>query len=87
MKVMLYGDGGLVIMNNMRLDNEVNPEIVSQLSQEIYQADLLQHFVGNLSKFEFEVCSWIVTGLRRKKMLHKSSTTCLEGKLEQGPPQ
>ena len=45
MKTILYGDG----------EQEPNPELVSQLSQEIYQNDLLQLLVQNLSKLEFEV--------------------------------
>jgi len=47
MKLMLYGEN----------DNEPNPEIVSQLAQEIYTMDILQLLVQNISRFEFEVVS------------------------------
>jgi calcium binding protein 39 len=44
MKHILYGEG----------DAEPNPELVSQLSQEVYQNDLLQILVQQLGRLEFE---------------------------------
>lgn len=38
-----------------QIDAEPNPELVSQLSQEIYQNDLLQLLVSNMPRLEFEV--------------------------------
>ena len=37
------------------IENEPVLELVSQLSQEVYQNDLLQLFIQNLAKLEFEV--------------------------------
>jgi hypothetical protein len=36
-------------------ENEPVPELVAQLSQEIYQNDLLQMLVQNIARLEFEV--------------------------------
>ncbi|KAJ3068525.1 mo25 protein [Quaeritorhiza haematococci] len=44
MKTILYGDG----------ENDPSPELVAQLSQEVYNNDLLPLLVTNISKFEFE---------------------------------
>ena len=45
MKTILYGDG----------ESEPSPELVAQLSQEVYQNDLLQLLVQNIQRFDFEV--------------------------------
>jgi hypothetical protein len=39
-------------------ESEPVPELVSQLSQEIFQSDLLYHLIQNIAKFEFEVSSY-----------------------------
>ncbi|KAJ3056826.1 mo25 protein [Rhizophlyctis rosea] len=44
MKTILYGDG----------ESEPIPELVAQLSQEVYNTDLLPLLVSNIAKFEFE---------------------------------
>ncbi|KAF7729265.1 mo25 protein [Apophysomyces ossiformis] len=44
MKNILYGEDG----------NEPSPDLVAQLAQEVYSNDLLQLFVLNIHKFEFE---------------------------------
>lgn len=48
MKAILYGDGEA---------NEPSPELVAQLSQEVYQNDLLQLLVQNIGRLDFEVFS------------------------------
>lgn len=40
----------------MTLDNDPSPDQVAQLAQEIYNNDLLQALVLNISKLDFEVC-------------------------------
>lgn len=45
MKTILYGE----------VDNDPNPELVAQLSQEIYNNDVLPLMVQYIGKFEFEV--------------------------------
>ncbi|KAI8807194.1 Mo25-like protein [Cladochytrium replicatum] len=44
MKTILYGDG----------ENDPVPELVAQLSQEVYNSDLLPSLVKNIAKFDFE---------------------------------
>ncbi|TPX33034.1 hypothetical protein SmJEL517_g03979 [Synchytrium microbalum] len=44
MKAILYGDG----------ESEPIPELVAQLSQEVYNSDLLTLLVTNIAKFDFE---------------------------------
>jgi hypothetical protein len=62
LKNMLYGDG----------DSEPVPELVAQLSQETYNADLLSLLITNMGLFEFEVgccavlCCAVPHGPRRQ---------------------
>ncbi|CAO3617766.1 unnamed protein product [Cunninghamella blakesleeana] len=44
----------IVSMKNILFDNEPNLELVAQLSQEVYNNDLLQLMILNIQKFEFE---------------------------------
>lgn len=37
------------------IDHEPSPDIIAQLAQETYKADLLQLLILNIQKFEFEV--------------------------------
>ena len=39
------------------VESEPIPELVAQLSQEVYNTDLLPLLVSNIAKFEFEVQS------------------------------
>ncbi|TPX51162.1 hypothetical protein SeLEV6574_g00453 [Synchytrium endobioticum] len=43
-KAILYGDG----------ESEPVPELVAQLSQEVYNSDILTQLISNISKFDFE---------------------------------
>lgn len=47
MKNILYGE----------VDSEPNPELVAQLSQEIYNNEILPLMIQYIGKFEFEVCT------------------------------
>ncbi|GAA5964291.1 hypothetical protein JCM8115_006058 [Rhodotorula mucilaginosa] len=61
MKVLLYGDG----------ENEPQPEIIAQLSQEVYANDLLQLLVQDIWRFEFEArkdVSQIFNNLLRRQI-------------------
>jgi hypothetical protein len=64
------------------------PELVSQLSQEVYQHDLLQVLVTNFSKLEFEVrCGYFPGGPfkdgdRPRRIWRKYSTICFDVKSE-----
>ncbi|KAG5436962.1 hypothetical protein PCANB_001372 [Pneumocystis canis] len=54
MKVLLYGDGGIGhFYSNVKYTDPV-PDQVTQLSQQVYQTDLLYLFVLNFSRLEFE---------------------------------
>jgi len=37
------------------IDHEPSPDIIAQLAQETYKADLLQLLILSIQKFEFEV--------------------------------
>ncbi|KAI9292330.1 calcium-binding protein 39-like protein [Neoconidiobolus thromboides FSU 785] len=61
MKVILFGDG----------DNEPSMELVAQLSQEIYNNDLLSILINNISRLEFETrkdVAQIFNNLLRRKI-------------------
>ncbi|KAI3657813.1 hypothetical protein MP638_001952 [Amoeboaphelidium occidentale] len=67
MKAILYGDA----------ESEPVPELVSQLSQEVYQNDLLQLLVSNISKFEFEAkkdVAQVFNNLLRRQIGTRSPT-------------
>ncbi|ORE15399.1 protein Mo25 [Rhizopus microsporus] len=49
MKNILYGED----------DHDPSPDLVAQLAQEVYRADLLQLLVLNIQKFEFEIDIYI----------------------------
>lgn len=67
MKLILYGDG----------DAEPVPELVAQLSQEVYQNDLLQTLVANFAKLEFEAkkdVSQVFNNLLRRQIGTRAPT-------------
>ncbi|KAJ3215496.1 hypothetical protein HK099_006323 [Clydaea vesicula] len=61
MKGILYGDG----------ENDPSPELVAQLSQELYNSDVLPLMIQNIGKFEFEAkkdVSQIFNNLLRRQI-------------------
>lgn len=99
MKLLLYGDGGAFASFTARLrllisraENDPQPEIIAQLSQEVYANDILQLLVLHIWRFEFEVrgagAGLAVRGAkqlarehRRERTYRRSSTTCYDGRL------
>ena len=106
MKNLLYGDGGEAacldrlalnswVYNNV--ENEPNPENVTQLATEVINNDLLVLLIHNIQGFEFEVTFVLVSALsilksyplhicRLKKMLPRYSIICCEGNWERDFP-
>jgi hypothetical protein len=61
MKLILYGDGGkfpvmipIMQVTKSTIDTDPSPELVAQLSQEVYNTDLLLHLVKHMALLEFE---------------------------------
>lgn len=68
MKLLLYGDGGQLglflapskqrrqsLTLVFRTETDAQPDIVAQLSQEVYANDVLQLLMLHIWRFEFEV--------------------------------
>ncbi|KAJ3196328.1 hypothetical protein HDU82_001813 [Entophlyctis luteolus] len=76
MKAILYGDGGripnlLLWSTDLCKVSDPSPELVAQLSHEIYNNDILPLLVANMSKFEFEAkkdVSQIFNNLLRRQI-------------------
>lgn len=67
MKNILYGEG----------DSEPNPDTVAQLANEVYNTDLLQVLISNVSSFEFEAkkdVAQVFNNLLRRQIGTRSPT-------------
>ena len=84
----IYSLFSLFLFFLIYIDHDPSPDLVAQLAQEVYRADLLQLLVLNIQKFEFEVDIYIYIYIynspelillcvyRQKKTLHRYSITC-----------